>query len=69
MYILGDTFLRGYYAVYDFDQLRIGLAENSHYGKNPLTGGDIALIVASGLILIIILIGVVCCIIKKKKEK
>ena len=34
MYIIGDVFLRYYYAVYDFDNGQVGLARNINNSNN-----------------------------------
>lgn len=35
MYILGDSFLRSYYSIYDFDNQRVGIAMNI-YAKGDM---------------------------------
>ena len=57
MYILGDSFLRAYYSIYDFDQNRVGLAaHNSSLSlewKFP-TWGIVVICISSAIILGII---------------
>jgi len=57
MYILGDSFLRAYYSIYDFDQNRVGLAaHNSSLSlewKFP-TWGVVVICISSAIILGII---------------
>ncbi len=54
MYILGDSFLRGYYSIYDFETNRVGLAAHSKslslQWKFP-TWGIIVIVIVSLLIM------------------
>lgn len=57
MYILGDSFLRSYYSIYDYEDQKVGLAKNIYsngtiYEKNDLPGWVIFIIVASCFIII-----------------
>jgi hypothetical protein len=77
-YILGDSFLRSFVSVFDFDKKRIGLALQE-YSQGSITeievetGGMkpwlIAVISVSSVLVLIIVILVICKIRKNKKAK
>lgn len=75
MYILGDTFIRNFYSVFDYQRNQIGLAvsasapEGVSISDFHLTGWEIAAIV---LLCILFLVCVILCVlkcIKKRKAK
>ena len=73
--ILGDTFLRSFISVYDFENLRVGLAPHL-YSKGTITEAPykmqpwlIAVISISSLLVLILIIVVICKFRKNKKSQ
>lgn len=71
MYLLGDTFLRGYYVVYDLENMQVGIANNI-YNKpiksEKMSAGEIVGIVI-GAILGVTMITLLTVLIVKKVKK
>ena len=69
--IMGDSFLRSFYSVYDFENYRVGFAVNSVStayisGSNSLEWWAILLIV---LACFLVLVVIICVMIKIKRKK
>ena len=69
IYILGDTFLRTFISVYDFDNKRVGLAPAIQIDKNTgMKAWLIAVIAVSGFLVVALIVFFVCKA-KKNREK
>ena len=64
-WILGDSFLRNYYAIFDIDRLRVGLAGSSIQEPFQMTFTMIAAMVGMALMILVIL-RIVCLSCKKQ---
>jgi hypothetical protein len=54
-WILGDNFLQNYYAIFDLEQMRVGLVGSVSYKDVPRTFIDYIIILTSGLLTLVIL--------------
>jgi len=75
MYVLGDTFIRNFYSVFNYSTYEVGLAVNTSAPKGTaisgqgLTGWAIACIVLACILLLIIIVFCVTRCIKKRRQK
>ena len=75
-YLLGDIFLRNFYAVYNWDTKQIGLTNNYKSDligpvdetSNKLSTGAIVGIVIGSIIILLIVVCCICHMVKKKKN-
>jgi hypothetical protein len=66
MWILGSTFLRNYYAVFDMELLRVGFAGVTHSGNADTT--FIMAVLYSGVTLMILIMAAVLWIVTCRKR-